>query len=249
MSPGSADGGWAVDNLALSLASARLAGALTIGADRLANGKLSFSAANLDDLSPLVLTKLSGAVQAKVEAASAAGRQALSIAATSDRMSVGARPARRAQGRPDGRRSLGAPGRLRRRRWRRAEVGGQSLADVKLTATARGDSSDLDFMGSVRGTRGEGARTAIRRPADPRSTSRASPRTAADGGLRSSGPATLTYEDGGLDIRNFALRVDSGRLSVTGRAGSTLDLHATAAGLPLAALDHCFAGPRPFGRR
>src|SRR5208337_3736589 len=59
-----ADGGWAVDNLALSLASAHLDGAVTIGADLLANGALSFSATNLDDLSPLVLTKLGGAVQA-----------------------------------------------------------------------------------------------------------------------------------------------------------------------------------------
>ena len=56
----------------------------------LANGNLSFSATNLDDLSPLVLTKLSGAVQAKVEAAAANGRQWLSIVANSDRMSVGA---------------------------------------------------------------------------------------------------------------------------------------------------------------
>ena len=51
---------------------------------------MSFSAANLDDLSPLVLTKLGGALEARVEAASAGGRQALSIAATSDSMSLGA---------------------------------------------------------------------------------------------------------------------------------------------------------------
>ena len=43
------DGGWVVDNLGLNLASARLAGALTIGADKLATGELNFSAADLDD--------------------------------------------------------------------------------------------------------------------------------------------------------------------------------------------------------
>ncbi len=41
----------------------------------------------------------------------------------------------------------------------------------------------------------------------------------------------------GIDIKNFALRVDSGRLSLSGRAGSTLDLRASASALPLAALD------------
>ena len=62
------DGGWVVDNLGLNLASARLAGALTIGADNLATGELNFSATDLDDLSPLVLTKLSGALEAKASA-------------------------------------------------------------------------------------------------------------------------------------------------------------------------------------
>ena len=40
-----AEGGWVANNLALSLASARLAGNLTLDADRLANGTVSFSAA------------------------------------------------------------------------------------------------------------------------------------------------------------------------------------------------------------
>ena len=85
-----ADGGWAADNLALSLASARLDGALAVSADNLATGDLTFSATNLDDLSPLVLTKLGGALQAKISAASGTGRQAVQVTAKSDRMSVGA---------------------------------------------------------------------------------------------------------------------------------------------------------------
>jgi translocation and assembly module TamB len=230
------DGGWAVDNLALSLASARLDGAVTIGADQLADGALRFSATNLDDLSPLVLTKLSGAVQAKVEAASAAGRQALSLAATSDGMSVGG-------ARLEGlkvdmtvddlwtARNVSGQARLAR-----ARLGAQSLADVRLTAAARGDSSDLDFVGSVHGlaVKARGQLSG----GQPIRLDLAS--LTADGAgrrLALAGPATMTYGNGALDIRNFALRIDSGRLSVSGRAGSTLDLRATAAGLPLAALD------------
>ena len=231
-----ADGGWALDNLGLSLASARLDGAVTIGADHLADGKLNFSATNLDDLSPLVLTKLSGAVQAKVEAASGAGKQALSIAATSDAMSVGGA---RLEGLKvdmavdDLWAARGVSGQAR---LARAQFGGQSVTDVRLVATARGDSSDVDFMGSVRGLAVK-ARGQLfgGQPIRLDLTS-----LTADGAgrrLALAGPATLTYGDGALDIRNFALRVDSGRLSVSGRAGSMLDLRATAAGLPLAALD------------
>jgi translocation and assembly module TamB len=51
------------------------------------------------------------------------------------------------------------------------------------------------------------------------------------------GPATLTYGKDGLAIQNFALRIDNGRLSPSGRAGPALDLRATATALPLAALD------------
>ena len=82
------DGGWAIDNLALSLASARLAGALAVGADNLATGDLTFGATNLDDLSPLVLTKLTGALQAKASASVAEGKQILSATANSDRMTI-----------------------------------------------------------------------------------------------------------------------------------------------------------------
>ena len=80
-----ADGGWRADNLALSLASAKLAGNVAIGADHLATGEVSFSAANLDDLSPLVLTRMSGALEAKVSASAADGRQAVAIVASQRR--------------------------------------------------------------------------------------------------------------------------------------------------------------------
>ena len=85
-----ADGGWRADDLSLTLASARLAGEVVIGVDRLAKGELSFSATNLDDLSPLVLTKMGGALQAKVSASVTSGRQAVAIVADSDRMAFGA---------------------------------------------------------------------------------------------------------------------------------------------------------------
>jgi translocation and assembly module TamB len=51
------------------------------------------------------------------------------------------------------------------------------------------------------------------------------------------GPAAITYGKDGIAIENLTLRVESGRLALSGRAGSALDLRATATAVPLAAFD------------
>ena len=231
-----ADGGWRADNLALNLASARLAGSVAIGADHLATGDLSFSATNLDDLSPLMLTKMSGALQAKVSASAADGRQAVAIVANSEKMAFGAN---RLEGlKVDlniddlwGARSVSGLARLTR-----AEVAGQTISDIRLTAAGRGDFSDIDFTGSVFGF---ALASHGRLSGGPPIRLDLATFTARRGGrtIALAGPAAMTYGSDGIDIKNFALRVNSGRLSLSGRAGSTLDLRASASALPLAALD------------
>ena len=222
------DGGWAIDNLALSLASARLAGALAVGPDTLATGDLSFSATNLDDLSPLVLTKLTGALQAKASASVAEGKQALSVTANSDRMTI---DANRLEGlKVDfkvadlwGAKIVSGFAQLAR-----AEVGGQSITGVKLTATGSASASDLELSGNARGL----ALTARGRLFGGPPTRLELASFAAQGGgrrLTLASPATLTYGSDGLDIKNLTLLVDAGRLSLSGHAGSTLALKANAA--------------------
>ncbi len=231
-----AEGGWRVDNLALSLASAKLAGNVAIGSDQLATGELSFSAANLDDLSPLVLTKMSGALQAKVSASAAGGRQAVAIVASSDRMTFGANRLEGLKVDLDigdlwGARSVSGAARLAR-----AIVAGQTISNAKLTATGQGDLSDLDFTGSLFGfaLTAHGRLTSgppIRLDLDTFTAQRSGRKIAL------AGPAAITYGSNGLDIAKLDLRVDSGRLSLSGHAGSTLNLRASATALPLAALD------------
>jgi translocation and assembly module TamB len=231
-----ADGGWRADSLALTLASVRVAGAVAIGPDALANGELAFNADNLDDLSPLVLTKMSGALQANVSASAADGRQAVAIVANSDRMAFGAN---RLEGlKVDlkiadlwGARNASGLARLTR-----AEVAGQSISDIKLTATGQGDSNELDFSCSARGlavkAHGRLSGGSPIRFDLARFTAQGAGRT-----IALAGPATLTYGKDGLAIQNFAVRVDSGRLSISGRAGPTLDLRVGATALPLATSD------------
>jgi translocation and assembly module TamB len=230
------DGGWSVDSLGASLASARLAGALAVGADTLATGDLSFSATNLDDLSPLVLTKLAGALEAKASASVAEGKQMLSVTANSDRMSI---DANRLEGlKVDfkvadlwGAKIISGIAQLAR-----AEVGGQSITAVKLTATGNASASDLQLSGNARGL-ALGARGRLF--GGPPTRLELATFTAQGSGQRVTlaSPATVTYGANGLDIKDLGFRVGAGRLSLSGRSGSTLALKANAASLPLSALD------------
>ena len=179
------DGGWAIDNLALSLASARLAGALAVGADTLATGDLSFSATNLDDLSPLVLTKLTGALQAKASASVAEGKQMLSVTANSDRMTI---DANRLEGlKVDfkvadlwGAKIVSGFAQLAR-----AEVGGQSITGVKLTADGKRVGQRSRIERERARPRDQRARAAFRRARRRVSNLRASPLRAAASASRS----------------------------------------------------------------
>ncbi len=235
-----ADGGWAADNFALSLASARLAGDLRIGADRLASGELSFSAADLDDLSPLVLTKLGGALQARLSASSSGGRQDVAIVADSDRMSVGPNTLEGLKvdltlGDVWGARIMAGAASLSR-----ATFAGQAIADVKLTATALADASDLDLGASLRGL---ALKARARLFGGSPSRLELASFSAEGGGQRLAlvRPAALVFGGDGFDVDNLALAVGPGRLSLAGHAGSTLDLRARMAAMPLSALD--FAAP------
>jgi translocation and assembly module TamB len=230
------DGGWGIDNLGLDLGSARLAGAGTLDKDGLADGDLSFSAKNLDDLSPLVLTKLGGSIEAKIRASSAGGKQSATVAATSERMSV-------ADTRVEGLKvdmsvadAWGARGIEGTAAIARGEVGGEALSGVKLTASAGADYSDLDFAGTLRGlavkARGRLFGGSLAR-LDLASLT-------AQGGKRRialSSPTTLTFGGDGVTFQHFALAVDAGRLALDGTVGDRLDLRAGATDLPLAALD------------
>ncbi len=229
-------GGWNANQIQFTLASARLDGAVSVDADRIANGDLTFSASNLDDLSPLVLTKLSGAIEAKLSAAGANGRQSLQIVANSDRMAIGAN-------RLEGLKVDLTSGDL----WAardisglaqlvRAEIGGEAFSNLRLNATASGDASDIDVSGTARGL---ALKAHGRVTSGPPIGLDLSSFTAQGAGrtIALAGPATLTYGSDGVDIRNFALRIDTGRLSLSGHAGSTLDLRVNATALPLAAAD------------
>ena len=180
--------------------------------------------------------KLSGALEAKASASAADGKQALSVAANSDRMTIGAN---RLEGlKLDlkvadlwGAKILSGFAQLAR-----AEVAGQSITGVKLTATGSASASDLALSGNARGL---AINARGRLFGGPPTRFELTTFTAQGGGQRITlaGPATVSYGADGLDIKDLALRVGAGRLSLSGHSGSTLALKASAAGVPLTAVD------------
>ena len=85
-----AEGGWLADRLALNLGSAHLSGDLALDANNFAAGRGDFSAANLDDLSPLILTKLAGDVDGRIALDASGGRQNASVVEHSAKLGFGA---------------------------------------------------------------------------------------------------------------------------------------------------------------
>ena len=128
---------------------------------------MNFSAANLDDLSPLVLTKLGGGLQAKVGASSADGQQNVAIVASSDRLSVGAAAFEGLKIDLTATDVWGAKILSGVARLSRGAFGGQSISDVKLTATGQRRFERSRFQRNRPRAGAEGARTAVRRSVDP----------------------------------------------------------------------------------
>ena len=118
----------------------------------------------------------------------------------------------------------------------RAEVAGQSITGVKLTATGNASASDLELSGN---TRGLSINARGRLFGGPTTRLELASFAAQGGGQRITllSPATVIYGSDGLDIKNLTLLVGAGRLSLSGHSGSTLALKASAASLPLTALD------------
>ena len=219
----------------MTLASARVAGAVTVDPDLTANGRLSLAAANLDDLSPLVLNRLGGSIQSDIELSAQGGRQDVAVRAKSPGLSgfgiglegldVNARVSDLfGQAVADG--SFSAA---------RARFGGEEASELRLVASPALQASDLDFRararGLVIGAKGRYAGDAHRL-------------TLASFSAEGSGhkivvaaPTSLAFGAEGLDLGKVALNVDGGRLDLAGRTGAAMDLRVVAASLPLSAVD------------
>jgi translocation and assembly module TamB len=229
------DGGVAIDALTLKIGAAQIDGKLALSLDKLAEGHLAIAAPKLDDLSPLVLTKLGGAIDAAVDLSSASGKQDATVRAKSAGLSAAGAEIVGLDVDLKAGDLLGSPSLSGRADLARAIFGGETISGVKLSAKAGADGSDIDLVMRARGLaiHAEGRLAA----GAPQFTFLNFVADGAGQRLKLVKAATIAWGGGEVNIDDFPLAIGSGRVNVSGRAGSTLDLKVSAVALPLSAAD------------
>ncbi|MCG7394894.1 translocation/assembly module TamB domain-containing protein [Microvirga sp. ACRRW] len=230
------EGGWLVDRLDADIGSVSLNGDLRIGADQLVQGRIALSASDLDDLTPLLLTKLDGSLDADIALSAANGRQDASITANGSRVAAAAvtvrdfdvrlavsdlysRPVIDGAIQAD---ALSAAGQTFRS-IRLTAVGTPEAS--RITASATGQGFDLDAQARV--VPGDATRIELTSFTAQRGNRR----------LALAQPATITLGSGTATIGGLVIAADQGRVSVSGTVGDRMDLSLDIRSLPLQAAD------------
>lgn len=231
-----AGAGWSLQDLALAIGSVSARGALTLDGEGLARGALAIRAASLDDASALALRRLAGQLNADLTLTADGGAQDVAIRADGARIRVEDVAIDRLTAdltATDVRRRPAANGFVA---VDNAVIAGQTLTGTRLEAKGDGAATDitlrsraagLDLSGAARLTPGEPLRLDVTRFDARRGARR----------IGLAGPASFAFHDGVVDIRKLAVALDSGRLTVEGRAGETLDLNVNVKAVPLAVAD------------
>ncbi|GGC57664.1 translocation/assembly module TamB domain-containing protein [Chelatococcus reniformis] len=235
------EGGWLLDRLDLAVGSVKIDGGVTLDGANLASGRISIAAGNLDDISALLLTHLSGDLNAALALSADGGGQGVRLEANGNRLRFGDIRADRVAAqvaasdvyrRPviDGSASID-----------RVEVAGQQLSQIRFDAKGTPAASDITLQAQAVGftlsTRGRVVPGDATRIEIASFTARRGNRQ-----LALAGPATVTLKGGSADIRNVAVAVDGGRISAEGLVGSELDLSVNARAVPLSAADIAVPG-------
>lgn len=228
--------GWRLDRLVARLGSVTAEGQGLLAGSGLATGRLGLAAGNLDDLSPVVLTRLSGSLQADLTADATEGRQKLAVEGQGQRLAFGAlsldllRADLRADdlyGRPrlDGQVTIGrlvASGEMVERIDLRA-VGQAAATDLTVSARARG----FALAGSGRLVTGTPNRLDIS----------AFTATRAGARIALARPASLVLDGARVRTERLTIALQGGEVEVAGVLGAELDATIAARRVPLAALD------------
>ncbi|HWK95309.1 MAG TPA: translocation/assembly module TamB domain-containing protein [Pseudolabrys sp.] len=230
------NGVWLLNDVDLRIGSVTAKGGVTLTAEQLASGRLTIDAGNLDDLSPLALTKLAGQLRADATLNAANGGQDIALVATARGVKAGASSLGQLDAdlratdiyrKPviDGRVSID-----------RVTVGGEEITQVRLTASGASAASDIALTAQARGFALDARGRLVAADNISLELSRLTA-TRDKRRIALTQPATLTVRDNGVDIRALMLSLDRGRLSVDGRAGDTYDLTIKAQAVPLSIAD------------
>ena len=226
--------GWNLSNLDLTIGSVRLDGALTLDQASRATGRLVLAARNLDDLSPLALTKLGGQLDADLAFDTVEGRQNLDVTAKGARLVAPSATIDRLDARVNAADLYGRPVLDAGVAIDRAVLAGEPVTAIRLDSKGSLQGSDLTLSANARGFALTSAGRLV--PAQPQRLELASFNASRDGRrIALANPATIGFSTGGVTIAGLALSIDGGSLTLDGRAGDTLDLKLAATDVPLSA--------------
>ncbi|MCT8973506.1 translocation/assembly module TamB domain-containing protein [Microbaculum marinisediminis] len=236
------NGGADVQGLDLTVGSVRVFGDLSVDGAGLAQGRLSLKAADLGDLSSLLLTELAGKVDATVDLAVENGVQLASVKGVANGVDafdvrIGSADVDATVRDPAGTLTLDADIAAKA-----LDAGGQRIDELKLTAQGGTDENTVSLsaraLGASLDTRGAVALV------DGNATVTLNSLTLTGGGQTGTlaRPATIRVADGGVAIEGFNLTTGGGGVTVDGTAGETLDLNVAINALPLSLADIAMPG-------
>ncbi|HEU4518834.1 MAG TPA: translocation/assembly module TamB domain-containing protein, partial [Microvirga sp.] len=203
----------------------------------LAEGSLTVKAPDLDSLSPLLLTRLGGSLDAALTLARADGRQDARLVATGRSLRV---PAVELAGLDADLSAADLYGRLSlngRLEADRLVAGGETFESVRLAATGSAAASDVTLAARARGFALEGAARVL--PQDRATRVEVASLSAQRSGRRIAlvQPASVTLEGGTATIAGLVVAAETGRITLSGQVGERLALDLGVRALPLSAID------------
>lgn len=230
------EGGWLLNDLNLTVGSVMVNGSAALDAANLASGRLRINAPDLDDLSPLVLTRLSGDLNADLALDVTEGRQNVRLEAQGARLRLSQIAIEKLSARAALADIYARPVIDAAIAVDRAIVGGEPFSQIRLDAKGTAAASDIALTAQARGfdldARGRLVPETPIRFDLTTFTARRDRRQ-----IALARPATLTFADGAVTLRQFVIGVDRGTIGIDGKAGSSLDLRVSAQAVPLSAVD------------
>ena len=228
--------GWVLDRLALRLGSVTAEGQGRTGPGKLASGRMTIAAGDLDDLSPLVLTRLSGSLRATLVADATGGRQSIAVQGDGQRLVFGAASLNILRADLRGDDLYGRPRLQGDATVDRLVAGGETVERIELKATGSGESTDLTLAARARGFLLASNGRLV--PGSPNRLDLASFTATRQGArIALARPATLTFEGAEIRTERLTVALQGGEVEVTGTLGAQLDATVQARRVPLAAID------------
>ncbi len=230
------EGGWSLSDLNLTVGSAMINGSATLDAANLAAGRIRINAPNLDDLSPLVLTRLSGDLNADLTLEAIGSRQNVRLEAQGGRLRLSEIAIERLSAQASAADIYARPVINAAISIDRATAGGETFSQIRLDANGTTNASDITLAARARGFDLDARGRLI--PETPirfdltTFTARRDRRQ-----IALAQPATLTFSNGEIGLRQLVIAVERGTVSIDGRAGAALDLRVSAQAVPLSAAE------------